>query len=253
MRREPIRRIGVVIPACDEESAIGRALAAVSIASAHVPRVPVDVVVVANGCVDATAAVAQAHGVHVLVVDSANVGAARAAGVRWALRHGSDGLWLATTDADSRVPPGWLAAQVESAAGGADVFLGTVELSTSDMHRHRHWAAHYAAGIIDDRRHRHVHGASLGVRATSYAGVGGFRPLAAHEDADLVVRLVAAGAVIAMVSDVPVETSARHDPRAPAGVGADLAASAPPRASRACPRRTFARGRGRDGVDLAAS
>ena len=34
----------------------------------------------------------------------------------------------------------------------------------------------------------HVHGANLGMRASTYARLGGFAPLALHEDADIVQR-----------------------------------------------------------------
>ena len=53
------RRIGVVIPALDEEAAIGRVLDAI-------PRWVDDVVVVDNGSTDATSLVARRHGARVV-------------------------------------------------------------------------------------------------------------------------------------------------------------------------------------------
>jgi hypothetical protein len=70
-----------------------------------------------------------------------------------------------------------------------------------------------------------VHGASLGVRGSTYVAIGGFHELPAHEDLDLVDRLVATGVVPVRDAGVPVLTSARHDSRVAEGVGPDLAAS----------------------------
>ena len=47
------------------------------------------------------------------------------------LTSGSDpsAVWLATTDADTAVPPGWLRRQLEYADAGWDVVLGTVTVT----------------------------------------------------------------------------------------------------------------------------
>lgn len=211
-----IDRIAVIVPANNEEALLVDAIDAIDAASAEVD-LDIELIVVANGCTDRTAEIASDRGARVLVDNVPNVGAARALGAGWALRHGPDGLWLASTDADSRVPLNWMTAQARCAAFGFDLFLGTVCLPEEDVARHQQWVGRYRAGRA------HVHGANLGVRATAYRDVGGFRPLPAHEDADLVGRLRRAGAMTMWVTDVPVTTSARSDPRAPAGVGTDLA------------------------------
>ncbi len=216
MVRPDIERIAVIVPANNEEALLVDAIDAIGAAAAEVD-LDVELIVVANGCTDRTAEIAADRGARVLVDDVPNVGAARALGAAWALRHGPDGLWLASTDADSRVPLNWMNAQARCAAFGFDLFLGTVCLPEEDVAQHHRWVGRYRAGRA------HVHGANLGVRATSYRDIGGFRPLPAHEDADLVSRLRRAGAMTVWVNDVPVTTSARSDPRAPAGVGADLA------------------------------
>jgi len=220
-----IRRIVVVIPARDEESTIGAALDAVDRAARSADGINVDVAVVANGCADRTAELARAHGARVLTRSTPNVGGARADGAAWALSDGPDGLWLACTDADSVVPADWLVEHVRAAEVGFDVFLGTVTLTDDDAYRHESWASAYALTATVNDTHGHVHGANLGVRATTYVRVGGFHDLVAHEDANLVGRLRAMGAAITWASHVPVLTSARHDPRAMNGVGTDLAAS----------------------------
>lgn len=220
-----IRRIAVILPARDEEATIDTSIRAIRRAAALVPHVETEIVVVANGCKDDTVSTARELGVRVLTTSVPNVGAARALGASLALRQPADGLWLATTDADSLVPANWLEEQLRAAADGFDVFLGTVALAPEDAARHQGWAAAYALRATLDPNHGHVHGANLGVRATSYVRAGGFRPLPAHEDVDLVSRLRAVDARITWVSHVPVLTSARHDPRAIDGVGSDLAAS----------------------------
>lgn len=211
-----IQRIAVVVPACNEEQLLGRALDAISIAAEAV-EVPVEVVVVANGCSDRTSEIAAGLGAHVIVEPERNVGLARSIGAAWAARHGDDGLWIATTDADSAVPVHWLSAQLRTAASGFDVFLGTVTLDAADHARHHLWVERYL------RNHDHVHGANLGVRATSYRLAGGFAPVVAHEDVALVDRLREVGAKLDWATDAAVLTSARLDSRAPDGVGVDLA------------------------------
>ncbi|WP_018502065.1 glycosyltransferase [Parafrankia discariae] len=63
----------VVVPAHNEESVIGRCLAALS---AGLPVGALDVIVVCNGCTDGTAAAARARGVRVIETDRANKAAA---------------------------------------------------------------------------------------------------------------------------------------------------------------------------------
>ena len=70
---------------------------------------------------------------------------------------------------------------------------------------------------------RHVHGANLGVCARAYERVGGFQPLAAHEDVQLVRDLEADGAQIVWTARHSVATSSRIDSRAREGFGDYLA------------------------------
>ncbi|MEG9224747.1 glycosyltransferase [Aeromicrobium sp. Sec7.5] len=231
MHESPVEHVAVVIPARDEERTVAAAVHAVQTAALNLPPgLTVDVVVVADACVDRTAEVALAAGAHVLVATEGNVGAARALGCAWALDRADDErvTWLACTDADSVVPPRWLLCQLDAATSGAELFLGTVALPRADAARHRRWLRTY-------RRHRapgkgtghgHVHGANLGVHAAAYVAAGGFHDLPVHEDADLVERLLAGGAVPAWADDAAVTTSARHHSRVVGGVATDLADTA---------------------------
>ncbi|MFF3599084.1 glycosyltransferase [Kitasatospora indigofera] len=226
-----IRSLAVVVPARDEEELLGDCLDALRRAAGH-PRVralPVRVVVVADACVDGTAAVALRHGAELLELSAGSVGAARAAGsdhavgLALAARPGLTGrqVWLAHTDADSLVPPGWLGQQLAHAAAGWHAVVGCVRVTdwtghpegTADAFRARYQNRDLPSG------HPHVHGANLAVRADAYHAAGGFDPLTVGEDRSLVAALEAAGHRVKRTTRHPVTTSARRDPRARGGFG----------------------------------
>jgi hypothetical protein len=143
-----------------------------------------------------------------------NVGVARAAGVRELLRRGAS--WVATTDADTVVPPGWLDAQLRYAARGWDAVVGTVAVADWTGHPPRRataYARHYARDRLP------VHGANLGFTAHAYVTAGGFPPIPTGEDRALVASMKDAGHRVLHTSHVKVITSARHHYRAPHGFG----------------------------------
>jgi hypothetical protein len=229
-----IRHVAVVVPAADEETLIARCLDSVRSACAELAattggRVTTDVVVVLDDCRDGTADIVAGYaGVQALVADLRCVGLVRAAGCAHATeRAAARGLcaadvWLATTDADSVVPGDWLTAGLALAdAHGADVVAGTVlpgpELAPPA--RDAWLAAH-------DQRdgHRHVHGANLGVRATSLHRLGGWAPLITGEDVDLVERAELAQMTVLRTGALAVRTSARLHSRVPLGFAGYLRA-----------------------------
>jgi glycosyltransferase involved in cell wall biosynthesis len=255
----PVRAVAVVVPAHDEEELVSRALDGVERARRHTarthPEARVVVVLVADACTDGTVAAARAHaGVSVVEIDARGVGVARAVGVDTALAAlrvatggvqadalpqdalprdalpgdelpadalPLDAVWLACTDADSVVPVGWIDDQLDRAAAGADVVIGTVRPDFADLSPRQiaAWTGRHTPG----RPNGHVHGANLGVRASSYTAVGGFAPVDLHEDNDLVDRLRAAGATL-VASDVgEVLTSGRRDGRTSGGYAGYLA------------------------------
>ena len=222
-----VHRIAVVIPARDEEPLVGRCLESVldarRLTEARLPGVRVIVVVVADSCTDATAAVARAvEGVTVVETDAANVGLARSIGVETAvaLAGGADGLWIANTDADSVVPRRWLLEQVRLARLGTDIVVGTVRPEFADLspEQVRAWRATHPRG----RANGHVHGANLGLRATAYLAAGGFPHLAEHEDVELVERCLLAGATSTATARCEVVTSGRQYGRTPGGYARHL-------------------------------
>jgi hypothetical protein len=159
-------------------------------------------------------------------------GRARAAAVEHglaALGGVTDGVWIAVTDADSTVPPDWLARHAAWAARGWDAVAGTVDLPPSGLaalHRQRYEAGRPPGGA--PWHHPHVHGANLGVSARAYRRVGGFPPLAVGEDRALVAALERGGHRVLRTAECPVLTSGRLSGRAPRGFAADLAALAGP-------------------------
>ncbi|SDE32496.1 glycosyltransferase [Paraburkholderia lycopersici] len=212
--------IGVVIPAHNEARLIAACLGSVRCAASH-PSLrgeAVTALVVLDACTDASPLIAAELGFGRLCVDARNVGVARAAGAQALLARGA--RWLAFTDADSRVAPDWLVAQLST---GADAVCGPV--SVDDWRALAPGArATWARRYCDADGHRHVHGANLGVAAHAYLRAGGFPPLACSEDVALVDLLIATGATLAWSAAPRVVTSGRLDPRVRGGFGDTLAA-----------------------------
>jgi GT2 family glycosyltransferase len=220
--------VGVVVPAHDEEVLLDRCLRALAIAAEHT-SVPVRILVVCDACTDATPEVAAAFGAEVLLISARSVGAARAAGMAALLREQPEGLWLATTDADSVVGVRWIQDQLDLAEAGADAVIGVVELIDTEEHNQallEVYEARYSQSPNQTREttHSHVHGACLGIRATAYQRVGGFPPIPLHEDRELVAALEADPELhVVRTRALMVQTSARSEFRASGGLGTYLA------------------------------
>ena len=131
--RGPIDEVVVVIPARNEEELLPRCLDALSAAIAEVqavriPRPPVvSVVIVLDRCTDQTARIAAGWPDFArLHIDTGIVGTARREGVRHLLpspARYTGSTWIATTDADSAVPPNWLTAQLAFARNDVDLVI----------------------------------------------------------------------------------------------------------------------------------
>jgi hypothetical protein len=237
----------VVIPARNEEELVGACLEALERAITHAHgelgvRTPqIHVEFVADHCTDRTAAVAaRFSGVHVIQRETGaltgNVGAARAAGVAAGLATLSNpqaasstaqaassdpkSVWLAHTDADSRVPVNWITEQVALASAGADLMVGTVRPNFADLSPAQvtRWNGTHTPGEPNG----HVHGANLGIRASVYLAAGGFLPQSEHEDVDLVRRALALHAHSVPTDRCEVVTSGRVVGRTPGGYAAFL-------------------------------
>lgn len=223
-----IRAIDVVVPAHDEEAELGRCIRALQAAMVHphLTGIEVRLAIVLDSCSDRSGDVAEAalRGVPTgRIVECAARSAGRARGIgAAALQRALPGrdpnsVWVATTDADTRVPPDWLARHLAAADRGADAVAGIVEID--DWHEQparvrRAFLEHYRT---DPAGHGHVHGANLGVRARALARAGGMPTVALAEDHALVDQLAATGASIVRTADILVRTSARREARAEGG------------------------------------
>ena len=219
--------IGVVVPANNEEAAIGRCLAALEVAARH-PALrgePVRLLVILDSCNDRTEDIVRDRGVDCVRGEMRNVGAARALGARRLIDAGA--RWLAFTDADSEVASDWIARQLEARA---EAVCGVVAVLDWSEHSAA-VRAEYESRYVDADGHRHIHGASLGVATQAYLKAGGFSPLRCSEDVALVARLTEIGADIRWTNSVRVHTSARRVARAPDGFASFVAGLSDPRPS----------------------
>lgn len=228
--------VAVVVPVHDEEAHLDRCLAALDGARRAVDgHVEVHLAVVLDACGDASTEVARrwrrrwAHPGRFAVVesDAANVGAARRQGLATLLEdrrlRPHRRTWLASTDADSQVPPDWLSHQLGLNAAGHRAWGGTVVLDRG--HRQLTGAQRAFWGRYLNAPDPHVHGASMGCDAEAYLAAGGFAALATGEDHHLHRALRAAGVAVHHDGGAPVRTSAREHGRAPDGFAADLRAA----------------------------
>ena len=230
--------VGVAIPARNERRDIAAALRAIKRALDHpaMYRTRRIIVVADDDSDDNSGELAKetlGRDGEVVMGRFGSAGAARGAAVSRLLeladRLPPHEVWLATTDADSRVPSSWLGAQIGWWKMGADAVAGLVKpiwegKGTSPL-RHRYEAMMAALGTGPG--HPHVFGANLGFTAEAYLKAGGLSPLATGEDHALWNALRASGCRAVSVADDPVLTSTRLVGRAPGGFASlltDLAA-----------------------------
>jgi glycosyltransferase involved in cell wall biosynthesis len=222
-----IRLLGVVVPAHNEQDLLPSCLASLRRAGRAVRGTPVHLVVVADASRDRTAQVARRRGAAVITTDARSVGAARAAGVREVLRRAAHldpaDVWLATTDADTLVPPCWLREQARYANRGWDAVAGTIRIAAWSGHQPGTRSLFHSRYGRGTGPHSHVHGANLGFRAAAYLRAGGFPDVPTGEDRALVAALAAAGSQVLRTRALTVLTSARRDSRAPHGFADYLA------------------------------
>jgi cellulose synthase/poly-beta-1,6-N-acetylglucosamine synthase-like glycosyltransferase len=224
-----VRHVAVVVPACDEEDRIAACLHSVRASTCRLqreyPSVSCDVVVVLDNCTDQTGAAVADCGDRAITSTVGRVGAARHLGavdaISRARRAGipDDQVWLANTDADTKVPDTWLVTQLEFANQGFDAVIGTVTPDGLDPRIYRIWRQRHELA----EGHDHVHGANLGFRSDTYLQVGGFATVSLHEDLDLVNRVKAHTPRWVTTHRTNVRTSARIQSRVEGGFASYLA------------------------------
>jgi glycosyltransferase involved in cell wall biosynthesis len=267
---ETVRAV-VIVPARDEELWVGRCLDALG-AQVEVAPEEFEVIVVLDACEDGTAAEVEAArrrigapveedaiggpapdagsvdprgpvihtvagpAIHTVAGPGQGAGPARATGMDVGCARleslGRPCGLLASTDADSRVAPDWIARQLEAIEAGAEAIGGEVRLDPDEAaalpdgvlaRREADLAARTAAAAArGPAEHAHFSGASLGVTPRAYRRAGGMAWMAALEDQELEDRLAAAGVAIHRLRPVSVVTAARTEGRAERGLARDL-------------------------------
>jgi hypothetical protein len=230
--------VGVVLPVHNEEDLLAEALEAIDQAFSHLAQLGTAcrTAIVLDTCSDASAMISrrwvrelqrrgEPHQAVIARCRSACVGRARRTGAATLLRawSGTDPrhIWLATTDADSRVPGNWLLAQMAAHEWGADVWAGRIEVEDWSNFRPAtslSWQASY------DREAVPIHGANLGFNAQAYLTAGGFTAVRTGEDRALYRAIVDRGGTPCVDGEVRVTTSGRRQARAPMGFAAVLTA-----------------------------
>ena len=148
----------------------------------------------------------------------------------------TDGVIL-TTDADSRVPPNWIALNLAAIAAGADGVAGQIALDEADEARlpaslrerglleetYERLLTELSARIDPERHdpwptHWSQSGASLAVTLAAYRRVDGMPAIALGDDRAFVSRLKAADLIVRHTPEIVVATSGRLEGRAKGGV-----------------------------------
>jgi GT2 family glycosyltransferase len=167
----------------------------------------------------------------------ANAGnARRLAMCRAASYAGQHGVLL-TTDADTIVPPDWVARTLAALAAGVDAVCGRIvvnalEAAAIPQTLHNDDALEcelldlldQIACSVDPEphnprpRHRQASGASLAISVEAFRRVGGIPPVASGEDRALIEALMRIDARVRHDPDIVVVVSGRLDGRAPGGM-----------------------------------
>ena len=218
---------------------------------AQVEIQPDHIVLLANNCTDATVALARAKRVrpgttlHVIEMHlppaQSSAGHARRRAMQCAAAlAGPDGVLL-TTDADGRVDPNWLAANLAALAKGADAVCGRIELDPADRDRipealHADNASEHAYDLLCDTIHarldpdpddplpRHTQhtGGSIALTAPMFARCGGVPDIPDGEDRALINALRRVDARIRHAPEVKAVKSGRLFGGSRAGAAATI-------------------------------
>jgi len=182
--------ISVVIPALNEEKVIGRCLA--SLAAQHIGPDQFEVIVVDNGSLDSTVAIARKFksslNLSVLEKKGSHVSAVRNLGAATAR-----GQFLAFLDADCCAPPDWLGQAITLLQAGDGGVMGGYHSIPNPSS----WLARAWYGDLSKRKQgpvSYIPCGTLLISRSVFNKVGGFdETLQTSEDFDLCQRIGAAG------------------------------------------------------------
>jgi GT2 family glycosyltransferase len=239
----------IAIPVRNEAERIARCLNAIDAQSGLAPG-RLGLVLFLNNCTDDTARIVAERvpglSIPVRVIERVHAGAhagwarraAMDAAVAWLEEAGTAASGtLLTTDADSIVPPDWVAANLAALEAGADAVAGRVELIPEEAallppslpargrleDTYDALITEMEARIDPDPHdpwpcHRTTIGASLAVRLSAYCDVGGMPEIPLGEDGAFVGALLQRGFRVRHDRAVLVLISARLTGRAAGGV-----------------------------------
>lgn len=177
----------------------------------------------------------------VVTYEGAHAGWARRAAMdaaaAWIGEEAGEAATLLSTDADSRVPPDWVARNLAALQAGADAVAGRIELDADEaallppsLHDRGRLEDTYSALLTEAEAridpdpydpwpcHRTTIGATLAVRLSVYRQVGGMPAIPLGEDGAFVAALLAQGFHVRHAPDVVVTVSGRLTGRAAGGV-----------------------------------
>ena len=244
MQNRALSKTVVAIPVHNEADLIA---ACVDALDNQVGAQPDHVVLLANNCTDATVPIARAASMqrgttlHVIEIsfplEQASAGHARRLAMQCAAALAGPNGVLLTTDADSRVDPDWLAANLAAIEAGADVVCGWVELDPIDWGKipaslHEDDARECAYDRLCDTiharldpdpadplpRHTQHSGASIALTAPIFARCGGVPDIPYGEDRALINALRRVDARIRHAREVHVTVSGRTEGRCKGGM-----------------------------------
>ena len=104
-------KIGIVIPAHNEEQNLSACLQSIELAIQYIGHGQVKILVVLDSCTDQSLMIVKSHQMNWIECNFACVGKARDLGIRQLIDQGV--TWVACTDADTIVDPDWLLCQRE--------------------------------------------------------------------------------------------------------------------------------------------
>lgn len=238
----------IAIPIRNEAERIVACLRAID-AQVGVPSGSLGAVLFLNNCTDGTDRLVEelrptlSIPLRVIVVtyEGAHAGWARReamdAAAAWIGEEAGKSGTLLSTDADSRVPPDWVARNLAALQAGADAVAGRIELDPDEaallppsLHARGRLEDAYSALLTETEAridpdpfdpwpcHRTTIGATLAVRLSVYRKVGGMPAIPLGEDGAFIAALLAQGFHVRHAPDVVVTVSGRLTGRAPGGV-----------------------------------
>ena len=240
----PLPESVIAVPVRNEAERIATCLRAIDAQAGPAPG-SLGLVLFLNNCTDGTREIVEGLVPTMSIPVRVRVEDFSGAHAGWARRRAMDeaAAWLGetgvilSTDADSRVPPDWVARNRAAIAGGADAVAGRVELDATEaallpsaliargaLEETYDTLITEAEALIDPDPHdpwpchRTTIGATLAVTRAAYLQVGGMPEIALGEDGAFIARLLEHGLRVRHATDIRVTISARLTGRAPGGV-----------------------------------